>query len=177
MDKRSAPDRAALVRLGRVAGIHGLNGALKLRLDNPASSTLGHLRQVFLEHRGTQRAYCLVQAARVSRRHLKLVLEGVADLAQAQALRGAVLYVEQAAMAPPAPGEFYYFQVLGCEVRLGDGRRLGSIKEAFCAGASDVWVVREGDKEFLIPVIAEVVCSMDFEARVVTIEPLPGLLD
>lgn len=165
------------MRLGRIAGMHGLRGALKLRLDNPDSSALGQVESVFLEHGGTLLAYSLAEATRVSRHHLKLVLEAVADPAQAEALRGAVLYVERAAIAPPGPGEFYYFQALGCEVRLSDGRRLGRIEDTFSAGASDIWVVKEGGKEFLIPVIEDVVRSMDFEARVVTIEPLPGLLD
>jgi ribosomal 30S subunit maturation factor RimM len=38
-------------------------------------------------------------------------------------------------------------------------------------------VVRDGEREFLIPVIEDVVKGMDFTTRRVTIEPIPGLLD
>jgi len=37
--------------------------------------------------------------------------------------------------------------------------------------------VRDGEREFLIPVIEDVVKAMDFPAGRVTIEPIPGLLD
>ena len=60
---------------------------------------------------------------------------------------------------------------------LTDGSRLGAIEEIFSNGANDVWVVRDGEREFLIPVIEDVVKSIDFAARRVTIEPIPGLLD
>jgi ribosomal 30S subunit maturation factor RimM len=38
-------------------------------------------------------------------------------------------------------------------------------------------VVREGEREVLVPVINDVVKAMDLAARRVTIEAVPGLLD
>ena len=79
---------------------------------------------------------------------------------------------------PPAePGEFYYYEAIGCEVFLTDGTRLGAIEEVFSNCAHDIWVVRDGKREVLVPVIEDVVKAMDFAARRVTIEPIPGLLD
>jgi 16S rRNA processing protein RimM len=79
---------------------------------------------------------------------------------------------------PPAkPGEFYYYEAIGCSVFLLDGRSIGKIEEVFSNGAHDVWVVRDGEREVLVPVIENVVKAMDLAARRVTIEPVPGLLD
>jgi ribosomal 30S subunit maturation factor RimM len=38
-------------------------------------------------------------------------------------------------------------------------------------------IVREGSTEVLIPVIADVIRHLDFAARQITIEAIPGLLD
>jgi ribosomal 30S subunit maturation factor RimM len=38
-------------------------------------------------------------------------------------------------------------------------------------------IVREGTTEVLIPIIADVVKNLDFTARQITIEAIPGLLD
>ena len=54
---------------------------------------------------------------------------------------------------------------------------LGTIASTFSTGTNDVWVVRGPDREHLIPVIADVVRTIDASARRVVIEPLPGLLD
>ena len=43
-------------------------------------------------------------------------------------------------------------------------------------GANDVWVI-EGDKEYLIPYIEQVVKTVDLHAGIVEITPLEGLLD
>jgi 16S rRNA processing protein RimM len=45
-------------------------------------------------------------------------------------------------------------------------------------GANDVYVVRrEGKPDALIPAIPDVILSVDLEARRMTIEAMPGLLD
>ena len=60
---------------------------------------------------------------------------------------------------------------------LTDGCRIGTIEEIFSNGAHDVWVVRDAEREVLVPVIEDVVKAMDLGGRRVTIEPIPGLLD
>ena len=51
------------------------------------------------------------------------------------------------------------------------------IQEVIATGANDVWVVRDGDLEVLVPVIDNVVKSIDLGARRMVIEAVPGLLD
>jgi 16S rRNA processing protein RimM len=85
--------------------------------------------------------------------------------------------VELSDLPPLKPGEFYYFQVVGIEVHLSDGRRLGKIEDVFSTGANDVWVVRVNGREVLIPVIADVVKEIDIAGRRAIVEPIPGLLE
>ena len=75
------------------------------------------------------------------------------------------------------PKEFYYHEAIGCEVVTLAGERVGLIEEIFATGANDVWVVRDGVREVLVPVIGDVVKAMDLEHRKMTIEAVPGLLD
>ena len=58
-----------------------------------------------------------------------------------------------------------------------DGRALGTITSTFSTGTNDVWVVQDGDRERLIPIIADVVREIDRPGRRVVIDALPGLLD
>jgi 16S rRNA processing protein RimM len=174
----AADDAPARLRVGRLAGAHGLRGALRLRPDNPDSDTLDHVRRVFVEREGgVAREYALVRSERVNRTTLRVVLEGLDDPDAAEALRGAALTVALEDLPAKSPGEFYYFEAIGCEVMTTDGRRLGVIEEVFSTGANDVWVVRDGHGEVLVPVIDNVVKAMDLEGRRVVVEAVPGLLE
>jgi 16S rRNA processing protein RimM len=106
-----------------------------------------------------------------------MTLEGVADVDTAESLKGAVVMLAAEDVPPAKPGEFYYYEAIGCEVFLVDGSRLGMIEEVFSNGAQDILVVRDGEREVLVPVIEDVVKAMDLSGRRVTIDPIPGLLD
>lgn len=165
------------VRIGRLAGAHGLKGGLRLRLDNPASDALHAGSRVMVNIGGTAREYRLVKFEPAAGDLVRIALEGVETRDAAEALAGAAVSVAAGDLPPKAAGEFYYFETVGCEVRLDSGERLGIVTEVFSTGANDVWVVRDGDREVLIPVIEDVVASMDLAARIITIVPVPGLLD
>jgi 16S rRNA processing protein RimM len=166
-----------LLRIGYIAGSHGLHGALRVRTDNPDSTTLGALERLLVETPGGRREFKVLSVSALGGDHQRVVLEGVDDANAAQALRGGAVMVAAASLPPLSEGEFYYFQIAGAEVILTDGRRLGTIEDIMSTAGHDVWVVRDGEREVLVPVIADVVKAMDLEARRVTIEAVPGLLD
>ncbi len=166
-----------LVAFGRVAGAHGLRGALRVRPDNPESDP-GVIKRMFVDRDGTPVEHRVRSAARAGHGSLKLELEGIDTIEQAQALRGSVLYIAVDDLPPVADKEFYYFQVVGLRVETTEGRLLGNIEEVFFNGANDVWVVRNGERgELLIPVIDDVVRRIDVAGGRAIIEAIPGLLD
>lgn len=167
----------ALVRVGKVARPHGLRGAVRVALDHPGSDTLEVVARVFLERDGMPREYRVRAAVRAGRAAIRVELEGVTTCTAAEALRDATVLVAEEELPAPRADEFYDFRAIGCEVITMDGRRLGVVAEIFPTGANDVLVVRDGAREVLIPVIADVVKRLDFAARRIAIDPIPGLLD
>jgi 16S rRNA processing protein RimM len=168
----------ARLRVGIITGMHGLRGALRVRPDNPDSETLEQVRRIFLEDpAGPVREFRLVRADRINRAVIRVMLEGVGDPDAAAALSGSTIAVALEDLPAKAPGEFYHYEAIGCEVATTDGRRLGVIEEVIATGANDVWVVRDGDVEVLVPVIENVVKSVDLGARLMVVEAVPGLLD
>lgn len=166
-----------LVRIGRIAGIHGLRGALRYKPDNPDSDTLAEQEPITIEAGLNRHEYRVTAIAPIGRGMLKIELEGLGDPNQAEALKGATVMIPADRLPPVEPHEFYYYQAIGCEVVLTDGLSIGRIAEMFSNGANDVMVVRDGKREILVPVIEDVVKSIDLEARRVVVEPVPGLLD
>src|SRR6202171_3928108 len=165
-----------LLRVGYIAGSHGLHRALRVRTDNPDSTTLGALERLFVETATGRREFKVLSVSALGGGHQRVVLEGIDDADAAQALRGGAVMVTAADLPPLKEGEFYYFQIAGAEVILTDGRRLGTIEDIMPTGGHDVWVVRDGQREVLVPVIADVVKAMDLEARRGTIEAGPGVV-
>lgn len=178
LDESNPAGSGGLVRIGYIAGAHGLKGALRFKPDDADSSILEKIQRVFLSRGGAPARECRLNAvARLNRTTFRIALEGIATPEAADALRGAIVSVAAAEMPALAEGEFYYFQTIGCVVTTEAGARIGVVEEVFSNGANDVLVVRESGREILIPAIANVIRSLDVARRRIVVEAVPGLLE
>lgn len=124
----------------------------------------------------TPRALTLLSARAHGRLHL-VRFEGVDRIEDAEPFVGTVLSVAESDLPAVGPGEFYAYQLEGLEVVTVGGERLGTVESLFPTGSNEVLVVRDGAREHLIPVIADVIRTIDLGARRVVIEPIAGLLE
>src|SRR5690242_5548299 len=178
--KRSEPTTspaADTVAVGEIVSAHALRGLVRVRPYQPPAPSLAAGRQVVLEHGGIRRTVTLVSVAAHGRALLLVALRDVNDRNAAEALIGARLLVRAEDLPPPAADEFYYHEVDGFRVETTDGTPLGTVHETFSTGLNDVLVVRNADREHLIPVITDVIRTVDRNARRIVIEPMPGLLE
>jgi 16S rRNA processing protein RimM len=75
------------------------------------------------------------------------------------------------------PGTFYFYQIIGLAVYNVDERYVGRVEEIFPTGSNDVYVVRKGDKEVLIPAIDSVILAVDLEEARLRVDLPEGLED
>ena len=165
-----------MVAVGVVAGAHALHGMLRVRPYHLPAPSLAPGKTVLLEQGGVLTETRIVSAAPHGRALVLVAIESVSDRTAAEALAGARVLVPKAELPPAAEDEFYYHELEGFAVETTDGEVLGTIRETFTTGTNDVWVVSDGRREHLIPVIADVGPEIDRAARRVVIHPLPGLL-
>ena len=135
--------------LGRVTGVFGIRGWLRVRSDtDPPEGLLGY-SPWSLRVGGDRREFQLLEG----RRHgpgLVARLSGIADREQAGALVGCDVAVPRAWLPELSEGEYYWFDLVGLEVVTVDGCGLGRVERLMATGANDVLVVR-GERERLIP--------------------------
>ena len=106
-----------------------------------------------------------------------LTAEGVDSIEAAERLRGKVLYFDRRDVQLEE-GRHFVQDLIGCEVLDADtGARYGELTDVIATGANDVWQVSEQGRDYLVPVIPEVVVSVDVELGRVELRPLEGIFD
>ena len=68
-------------------------------------------------------------------------------------------------------------ELIGYQVVTDTGDKVGELIEILWLPVNDIYVIRNQDREILIPVIPEVVKTIVHEQKVIRITPMDGLLD
>ena len=163
--------------MGRLVNTHGVRGELRLLPYAFPCSTLQKGLTVFLQGKTGPACAYTVESVRPHAPVVLVRLQGVESFDQARTLRDTVVSVEEDRLPPLREGEFYYYQVIGLKVYTTTNEQIGTITQVFFSGGHDVWVVRQGKKEYLIPVIEEIVRTIDIPGGQAIIEPMEGLLE
>ncbi len=155
--------------LGRIAGLYGVRGWVKVfSYTDPRDAVLEH-REWLLERDGAWKACELVDG----KRHGKGIiakLAGVDDRDSAADYVGIDIGVPREQLPETEPGEFYWTDLEGLRVVHKDGRELGTVAYLLETGANDV-LVTEGERERLIPfVLDRVVLDVDLDDGVITVD-------
>jgi 16S rRNA processing protein RimM len=72
---------------------------------------------------------------------------------EAAELVGKDIFVARELLPPPGKDEYYWVDLEGLEVVTTEGVALGRVSHLFATGANDVVVVRDSERERLIPFI------------------------
>jgi len=177
-EPRAAAPSARLLA-GRVIGAHGLRGRLRIRCEEGVAEGLLGAGHLFLGAREGEARRHEVREARPGRAgEVRVELVGIGDRTGAEALRGADVWIEPMELAALPAGEYWAFQLIGCEVEDGAGRSIGRVREIRGTGAQDILVVDgAGGAEHLIPAVQEWWREVDLAGRRIVVELPPGLLD
>lgn len=164
-------DQRAPVRLGRVVGVLGLAGWVKVESYTRAREDLLQYEYWQLRLQEQWRPLRLLDG-RIQGRSLVAKLQGVDSRDMAQALIGVDIAVNRDDLEPLAEGEFYWAELEGLRVVTVAGEEVGRVHHLIETGANDVLVVEraEGQGEILIPYIKSAVQHVDLGTGVIRVD-------
>ncbi len=92
------------------------------------------------------------------------------DRDQARDLTDHAVYIHRNQLPELPQDEYYFHDLIGCQVITTQGAALGTIHRFFTTGANDVMVVKNQSQELLIPWVNDIIIkSIDLPQQTITI--------
>lgn len=164
------------VPVGKLVKPHGLKGEFKFKPEVEDEELFENLRTARLENDAETASPRTVVSLRGHGLRLILKLDGINRLEEAEPLCGQTLLIPESDFPPLPDGQYYFFQIKGLKTYDEDGQYYGTVSDIIETGSNDVYVVRDGSKELLLPVIDEVVRSVDLDQNKLIFHVIDGLL-
>ena len=168
----NGPDKRIII--GRISGIHGLRGWLKVfSYTDPRENIF--LYQPWLlgagsKQSGAQWSEIEFADCGTSGKALVVSLPGIEDRETALELVGRSLAVPRERLPEPEPGQYYWTDLMRMEVVTLAGERLGKVVDIHATGANDVLIVQGGGRRAIPFVMDEVIRQVDRDAAAITVD-------
>lgn len=169
--------------IGKVTGVHGLGGNLKVWSWAQSPDTFSQGLAVMLRNEDETldpgREYVISWTGRYKKGVL-LSLEGVSTREVSESLVGKLVLVDKSNLPDLDQDTWYWQDLIGLTVVDACEGELGTVEQLFPTGADDILVVTDktpqGKQEVLIPMNAVFVKDVNLETGVITTELPQGFI-
>ena len=167
------------LKVGKIVNTHSLKGEVKVISSTDFEEQRFEKGTELLITRGNQVVKeVTVESYRTHKNNLLVKFVGTDSIEEAEKLKNLQIKIDSDNIGELEENEFYFHEIIGCEVFDENGKSLGEISEILTPGANDVWVIKsQNGKEILIPYIEDVVKKIDVENKKIDIEVMEGLID
>ena len=142
--------------IGKIGAARGLDGTVKIIPLTDFDGRFDGLEKISVGGK-----IFAVESVKYIGGQLFMKFAGVDSRESARTLTNKFLTVDRENAAPLADGEFYTFDVIGCEIFDGD-KKIGTVTNVLKTGSNDVFEV---DGKTLIPALKSVVRTIDIAAK------------
>lgn len=169
--------------VGKIVNTHGIKGEVRIIsiTDFPDERYKVGNQLTFFSKQNDIQLPLTVRTHRIHKQFDLVRFEEISDVEEAKRLKGGHLKIseEQLNRDELDDNEFYYYEIIGCEVFSEQGEFIGTITEILAPGANDVWVVQapHKSKPYYIPYIEPIVKAVDVEKKQVVIHLMEGLIE
>jgi len=162
--------------IGKIVKTSGLKGRLKIASYLESNDVLQQIEEVYLRQGEDERGPFKLKKSIQSRGNNFLVeMEGIEDIESASSFLGWHFLIPVDKLKKLPDDEYYWRDIKGLKVVTEEGNNLGKIETIFRTGSNDVYVVTGGEREILLPGIADVIRKIDIAQGVIVVKLLKGL--
>ena len=160
------------LEVGKVTNVHGLMGEVKVQPWADSPEFLCQFKTLY----GDEAHFPMtVQRARVHKNMVIIKFDGPTDVPSALSLRNAILYIDRSDVDLPE-GAFFLADIYGLEVRdAATGEVLGKIADVLTLPANNVYVVKGGARELMIPAVPQFIAETSVEGGFIRVNMMEGL--
>lgn len=166
-----------LVTVGKIERHFGVRGEFKVRSLSDVPGRLDHLKQVQVLAQTGQTVERIVTHVRRAGSTYIMGLAGVTTPEEAGMLRGGLIQVPRSPASALSADVYFECDLIGMAVENERGVEVGVLETILEIPDNQVFVVRKGTEEVLIPAAKSFVTSVDLARRRMTVRGIDELVE
>jgi len=174
----AADVQPSFITIARIARTRGNRGEVLADLYTDFPDRFNQLREVWLvSNEGAHRQLMALEETWGHKGRIVLKFAGVDSISSAEPFRGYWVEIPADQAMPLPEGSYFDHDLIGCAVQDLSRNRVGIVSEVLHFAGNGQLVVKNLDREFLIPAVESICVKISIRDKQIVIDPPEGLLD
>ena len=165
------------IAVGRISKPIGTRGEIKILPLTHDKRRFENLPAVWVGYDAATAEGKKILKVRIDAKQVVLGFQGIETMEEAEKLKDLFLFVPKEDAVELENGHYFVDDILGCEVVTEEQTTVGTVSDLLSLPMNDIWVVKKGAQEILLPAVKAIIRQVDVENKRITIHALDGLLD
>lgn len=162
--------KSKFLEAGQIVNTHGIRGEVKIVPWCDSPEFLCDFDVLYLDGKPVQ-----IEQSRPHKGNVIAKLKGVDDVNTAMCLKDKIISIDRDEVELPE-GRHFLADLFGLEVRDAEtGAAVGTIHDVLTLPANDVYVVKGGSKEYMIPAVDEFLVETNVDDGYIRIRMIEGM--
>ena len=166
-----------LVAIAKITKPRGLRGEVLANVLTDFPERFENLRRVFAVSETGEIFELSLEKFWFQKHRIVLKFIGINSIEEAEFLRNVEICIPESEAVELEEDEFFDWKLEGCEVFTIENEKIGEVKEIFRAGENINLVVKDGEKDFMIPFVEAICTEVDIENKLIKVDLPEGLLE
>ena len=160
--------------IAKISGLYGLNGAVKLTpLSRYFEDYINYKYFMMGSSRSDLKEIVLDEIMGLGKNRI-FKFNGFNSVNDSKNIKGKILYKK---VSKDEKINLVSEDLLGWDIINNLGEKVGILINVMWLPNNDVYIIKNGDKEYLIPVIEEIIRKVDYDKKEININPIDGMID
>ncbi len=164
------------LEVGQIVNTFGIKGFVKIYPYVDDISRFDNLKKVHIKSKKEEKEL-QIEEVKYQKNMVLVKFKGIDKIEDAEKLRNSYIEIDRADAIPLEEGQYFIADLLGLDVYLDTGEKLGNLEDIYNSGSSDIYVVKnELGKQFLLPYIDDVIKQINLEEGKIIVHIIEGLI-
>ena len=162
------------ISIGKITNTHGIKGELKVYPLTDDIKRFDILERAFI---GEEKIPVSVESVKYHKNLAILKFKEYNNINEVVDFKDYYIYVDKDGRVELPEGHFFIYEILDSQVFDLEENLIGYLRDVIQGPANDIYLIKDGEKEYLIPAVGEFIKKIDLEQKRIYIQPIEGMIE
>ncbi|MTI69977.1 MAG: 16S rRNA processing protein RimM [Firmicutes bacterium] len=163
------------IKIGKIINTHGIKGEIKVLPLTDDLDRFNELENFYIQ--GEKEKFKTEKVRYNNKNNVLIKINGYDNINEVLKYKGKYILVDRKDVVDLPENSFFLFEIKGLKVYDTDNKKIGVIKDILTSSANDVYIIKDNEKEYLIPALKHIIKEVNINEGKMIIDPLEGMIE